>query len=174
VPGLISSSQAGCFFNPCGPGSLADGGVANGSDFYAACNAQASSDGNCLPFTVAQNTVAGFCEQAGGVVQNSPCGTTRGDAGGLCQNGAICVVLNIDANGTFMEGSACLPVCAVGAPMTPDGGPGCATGSSCIPIFNGQVFGACFQTCVIATPNCPSPLVCLSIGDPTNGVCGPM
>jgi hypothetical protein len=174
--GLISSTQAGCYFNACGPGSNSDGGVANGSDFYASCDAQASADGTCVPYTVSGTSAAGFCVQAGNVLANQPCGNTRdGTDAGLCGIGEICVALNINENGVFKDATACLPLCTVNPPESADGGPVCASNALCEAIYSGEPFGACFQTCLIASPTCPPPLGCLSInGDPTNGVCGPV
>jgi hypothetical protein len=174
-PQLISATQAGCYFDVCGPGSMPDGGMTNGSDFYALCNAQGTADGTCIPFVVSQGP-PGSCLQGGSIAQNQPCGTRRGDGGpGLCQVGQVCVVLNINFGGSYVDASACLPVCTVASPSSADGGPGCASGTSCINIFanNSEPFGACFQPCAIANPNCPTPLVCLNVGDPTNGLCGP-
>jgi hypothetical protein len=173
-PQLISPTQPGCYFDACGPGSSPDGGMTNGRDFYALCDAEGTADGTCIPFNVSQGA-PGSCQQGGSVAQNEPCGARRGDGGlGLCETGQVCVVLNINVNGTFTDASACLPVCSVGSPSSADGGPGCASGTSCINLFTAEPFGACLQPCAIANPDCPPPLVCLNVGDPTNGLCGPM
>jgi hypothetical protein len=165
VSGVIATNDAGCVLNACGPGSS----PANGSGYYSPpCNAQATGDGTCLPFTSTQ----AFCEQDGTVALNQPCGLQRNGAVGLCQSGSTCVTLNVSNGGVFALKSACLAPCAFAAPAWSDGGPVCDATSICENVF-GFPFGACFETCVLANPTCPSPLVCLNVGTPPNGICGP-
>jgi len=161
VPQLISASQAGCGFAGCG------------GSYYTLCDAQGMGDGTCIPFIFAQTTVLGLCVQGGSLALNQPCAAERGSAPGLCQPGTVCVQFSVSTGGSPTMASACRPVCTVAYPPAADGGPGCDSQSSCANIFNGQTYGACFANCVLASPSCPTPLVCLSLGDPTNGVCGP-
>jgi hypothetical protein len=161
VPQLISASQAGCGFAGCG------------SNYYATCDAQGMADGTCIPFIFNGTTVQGICVQGGSLGLNAPCAAQRGTAPGLCSPGNVCVQLYVSSGGPPMAVSACRPVCTVTGPPAPDGGPGCDSQSACTNIFQDQTYGACFETCSIADPSCPSPLVCFSLGDPNNGICGP-
>jgi hypothetical protein len=161
VPQLISASQAGCGFAGCG------------TDYYAICDAAGTADGTCIPFIFGETTVLGLCVQGGSVAENQSCATQRGSAPGLCQPGTVCVQLTVSNGGAPVTASACRPACTVALPAAADGGPGCDSQSSCGNVFEGQTYGACFANCVLATPSCPTPLVCLSLGDPTNGICGP-
>jgi hypothetical protein len=165
--GVIATNDAGCVLNPCGPGST----PANGTGYYSPpCNAQAASDGTCLPFSSTQ----AFCEQGGTIALDQPCVGQRIDGGvDLCQPGTTCVTLNVSKAGVFGLYSACLAPCPVAAPTWSDGGPVCDSTSICETVFPGLPFGACFEKCVLASPACPTPLKCLNIGDPTNGICGP-
>jgi hypothetical protein len=172
VPALISTTQAGCFYNACGPGSNSDGGSINGTDLYSPCNAQDAGDGTCVPFAAGASAV-GLCEQSGSTALNQPCALQRNDAGvGLCGVGAACIELNVSNSGNFMLFTGCLPLCTTAAPAAPDGGPGCDSTATCFAVFNMEPFGACFESCDLANPMCPSPLVCLNTGAAT-GICGP-
>jgi hypothetical protein len=169
VPTVIAPDDAGCVLNACGPGS----NPPNGTGFYSPCSVDqgGASDSTCLPFSTSQ----AFCSAGGIVPLNQPCIESRVDGGGdVCVQGTTCVALNVSNHqGVFYTASACLAPCPAAAPFWSDGGPGCAGNSTCEAVFNGLSFGACFQNCVLANPNCPSPLVCLNIGNPTNGICGP-
>jgi hypothetical protein len=171
VPQLISASQAGCAFNLCGPGSnFADGGSINGTDFNSPCDSNATSDGTCIPFFTTDPPTEGRCAQGGTIAQNEPCSLVRGDAGiGNCVVGDLCVILNVNVGGVFQNFSACLPVCSTDRKL--DGGPFCDSTARCTSFTDEGA--ACFENCLLSNPTCPSPLVCLNIGDPTNGICGP-
>jgi hypothetical protein len=167
VPHVIAPNDAGCVPNVCGPGST----PANGTGYYSPCNGQATNDGICLPVSSTQ----AYCRQGGTVALNQPCSSTRVDGGGdLCQVGTTCVTLKINKAGVFGLYSACLAPCPIAPPTWSDGGPVCDSTSTCVQVFpTGLPTGFCFEKCLRASPSCPTPLVCLNTGDPTNGICGP-
>ncbi len=154
------SGQSVCWYDLCGPGSSPDGGTANGTVYYAPCNAQGSGDGVCLPVTSGSGTV-GICQQGGplaaGATGCSPIRPAGGALATLCDGTSYC--LTSFSGGTT---SLCYPICGAQAPMAADGGPGCGTGTGCVGI--GGDFGVCLESCTAGTTTCPSPTSCQNVG----------
>ena len=155
--GPATDTMNGCLPNTCGEGSP------NGGWPYLPCNSSQSGDGTCYP----THPGALLCEQAGTTAANQPCQSLRIDGGveALCELEFTCV--------EFGTKSACLPACALRAPLSPDGGPGCASGSTCSPISDaGLALGACLESCMTTSSNCPPPLTCQTV-DAGLSVCAP-
>jgi hypothetical protein len=131
---------------------------------YLACNAAGSNDGTCYP---AMSDSMLYCQQGGPIAANEPCGSTREDGGTtLCEVDSICVGFNTTS-------SACLSLCALGAPTFPDGGPGCGAYSLCIGFSPGTNWGVCLLGCVTVA-DCPSPYTqCLALQGLSETFCVP-
>ncbi len=149
----LSTTQGGCVPNPCGPGSLPDGG-SNGTAIYQLCNSEATNDGTCYPNGPPLDGGL-VCQQGGATAEYQPCGDKRADGGtgALCEAGSECAFIILPTSSP----SACYPACSIGPP---DSGPICATGSVCMGLGDGSL-GVCVPTC---TMSCPPPLVCVSDG----------
>jgi hypothetical protein len=135
---LTERGQQACWPNACGPGT------ANGSTYYAACNASDAGDGTCLP-----SGASGLCLAIGPVDAGQECQYTRVNGGShLCTAGDICVD---SAEGRSL--SLCEPLCDADG-----GGPTCGSGETCAPVW-GNV-GACTPLCTGAGPACPANTTC--------------
>ncbi|MHB1843400.1 MAG: hypothetical protein ACYCWW_01020 [Deltaproteobacteria bacterium] len=161
----ISQTSKICFFDICGPGS----NPANGTAFYASCNAQGTGDGVCLPFLQQGGAAIGVCQQTGTAAAGASCGFAR-DAGTAALCGAADDCVPSLSNAAATTGS-CLPLCdATGQ----DAGPACSGSTQTCAAWQGGVnWGDCFTTCAApgTASTCTSGTQCVAAGS-DGGICG--
>jgi len=165
VTNCQSNSQVSskvCFVNFCGPGAP----IANGTDYYGACNSVGTGDGTCVPYNGSGSP--GFCEAAGPVAAWQPCSDLRPDGGtsDLCASGSTCVIFPVPG---AAPKSMCAPFCApTGASVS---GPACGAGETCFSA--GSVdFGFCLTDCG-GGQSCPAPTGCQGYGSQSQQECLP-